>query len=205
MVSATHPLVREVWSVVSSLLDPDAIVFRPSDEKGVRPVRRACESGHLSVARLPRNLNRNPFLCGCLDFTEHETTEHLIVGLGRKIGSTTSVQHVLHTEGSTGTVTLPEPFKNSILCFARSEARASVVIFHNHPPHPVRRFLDNVPLASDTDRRLMLAFQLLSLHLGRRDIFRFYVGENGFVREFRTPQLLDIWDALKCASATAGT
>ena len=52
-----------------------------------------------------------------------------------------------------------------------------------------------VTVASDTDRRLVLAFQVLSLQLGRSDVFRFYIGENGFVREFRTPQLVDAWDA----------
>ncbi|MEJ1966045.1 MAG: hypothetical protein WDO56_32640 [Gammaproteobacteria bacterium] len=162
-------------------------------------VLRACALEGEGIARLTRELNRNAFLCGCLDFTEHERVEHLVVGLGRKAGSTTKVQNVLHAVGSTGAVALPESFKTAISQFVRSETRASVVMFHNHPPHPIRRLLDNVPLASDADRRLMLAFQLLSIRLGRHDIFRFYIGENGFVREFHTPQFMGIWDALKQA------
>lgn len=196
MASTANPVVRELWSVVSSLLDPESIAFRPIDEKGVGIVRLACESGEERIAWLPRELNRNAFLCGCLDFTEHESVEHLVVGLGTTFGSTTKVQAMLHAVGSARTVAFPESFKSAINQFARNETRASVVIFHNHPPLPLWRLLDNVPLASDTDRRLMLAFQLFSAHLGRRDIFRFYVGQNGFVREFRTPQLLDVWNVL---------
>jgi hypothetical protein len=196
MASTVSPLIRELSSVVSSLLDPEPILFRAADETGVRAVRRACKSLSEGTTHLRNELNRNAFLCGCLDFTEGEAVEHLIVGLGRKASTTTRVRRVLHSVGSARAVALPASFKNDIVGFVRSETRASVVIFHNHPPHPFRRLLDNSPLASDMDRQLMSAFQLLSLRLGRHDIFRFYIGENGFVREFNTPQLLDVGDAL---------
>ncbi len=85
---------------LSSLSDPRPIDFREADEVGVRPVRSPCQATAGEPVRLRHELNRNAFLCGCLDFTENEPIEHLIAGFGRHHGRTTRIEAVAHRLGS---------------------------------------------------------------------------------------------------------
>lgn len=83
----------------ASLFDPRPVQFRAPHEAGVAPVRRLLERGAAQAQQFPRTLPRNPFLCGCLDYTEHEPIEHLIVGYGSASGSTTNVRAIQHARG----------------------------------------------------------------------------------------------------------
>jgi len=68
-----------------------------------------------------------------------------------------------------------------------------LVIFHNHPHNIINLLADNVPLASNTDRKTLenLALNLVQICrlLSGAGRVLFYLGENGFVREFRWPRL----------------
>lgn len=196
MSAGTNTIIRELSSIASSIFDPDPIAFRAADEAGVRPVRKACVINGDGLRKLSVDLNRNAFLCGCLDFTEHESIEHLIIGLGRKFRSTTKIQSLFHTTGSSRAVALPQSFKDIVGDFVMNDEGASILIFHNHPMNDIRRLLDNSPLASDADRKAMFELRSLSLRLARRNALHFYLGENGFVRQFRIPQLIDVLNTL---------
>lgn len=187
-------LRREFGSVVSSLFDPAPIQFRSRDERGVPPVRRACQASDDGISRLRTALNRNAFLCGCLGFTERDRLEHLIVGFGNKSGSTTKVTEVAHILGQQTRVDFPAWLGSRLGQWLRSGHKCEAIVFHNHPPNDLNAAIDNAPLASSTDRRTLLKHflqpfaALKGLTGGGR--LRFYVGENGYVREFRTPDVL---------------
>jgi CRISPR/Cas system-associated endonuclease Cas1 len=71
---------------------------------------------------------------------------------------------------------------------------SELLVFHNHPYNPLNFLFDNVPLASRTDRifletRALIAPQLVRLILDQGRIL-FYLGENGFVKQFRLPSLV---------------
>src|ERR1700682_5328828 len=93
-------LARDLLSTaLSSVFDPFPIVFRPEDDHGVRPVKTACNKEVSCIHRFKTPLNRNAFLCGCLDFTDRETIEHVIIGFGQKYGSTTKITALSHATG----------------------------------------------------------------------------------------------------------
>lgn len=200
-------LLRSLFeSFVSSLFDPEPICFRGADECGVSPVRAACQKPHGTVHELQRPLNRNAFLCGCLDFTERDETEHIIFGFGHKHGRTTKITDVAHVAGAADRVSIPEDLQEAIIRHVASSHRAEVLIFHNHPPNPLNVLFDNSPLASTTDRQTLLSYYaqplvaLKSVMRGGR--VRCYLGENGFVREFRTPNLLALIERLSASGRT---
>lgn len=169
---------------LSSLFDPQAVQFRAVDERGVLPVRRASQSAGDVLFHLRRPLNRNAFLCGCLDLVETEPVEHLISGFGRRFGSTTLVGAITHIVGSAGQVAiLPETWA-AIQGWLERTPLGEVVLVHNHPRNFLNVLFDNLPLASGADRDTWLRAVLGGKKL------RCYLVENGYVREFRTPNLL---------------
>jgi hypothetical protein len=120
---------------------------------------------------------------------------YLIIGLGYRHGSTSKVQHLIHESGSQTRVAISTVTEATIDRHLAEDHKAEVLVFHNNPPNPLNRLLDNVPIASDQDRRTWLAnmlnrFRLIKAWSGGGR-FLCYIGENGFVREFRTPQLLE--------------
>lgn len=71
---------------------------------------------------------------------------------------------------------------------------------------PSRVLFDNSPLPSGTDRRTLLAYYLRPL-VALKSAFgggrvRFYLGENGFVREFHTPDVMTLLSADRSSSVT---
>ncbi len=174
-------------------LDPEPIHWKSADEKGVGPVRRACRATDRAAQRLRTPLNRNAFLCGCLDYTEHDAVEHLIVGLGYRHGSTTKVVSIAHVLGSKNSVPVPSWVLSAITEHLRTDARAEALVFHNHPRWWANDVLDNAPIPSVQDRQALEAQLLKPEHVIRRlfgaGTLRFYLGENGFVREFRSPPI----------------
>jgi hypothetical protein len=187
-------VTREMGSLFSSVFDPNPIWFRGADETGVIPVRNACRKAQGVPHQLKKALNRNAFLCGCLDYTEQESIEHLVVGFGQKHGSTTKVKAIAHAAGDSNNVGFPDTLRQAMEASLIGDFRAEVLLFHNHPRNPLHSLFDNVPLASSRDRQTMLDHLYNPLQIARSLMkggrVRFYLGENGFVREFRTPDLL---------------
>lgn len=197
----TEAASKIVSSIVSSLFDPSPIRFRDADERGVGPVRRACVSRQLEMQRLRRPLNRNAFLCGCLDYTEREAIEHLIVGLGNRHGSTTRVSAVVHVVGSEHRVGVPLGLQRQLDQWLNAGWDHEIIVFHNHPPNDVNVLFDNQPLASSPDRAILLSYYARPLVALKAFLdggrIRFYLGENGFVREFRVPDVAGTLDGLR--------
>lgn len=82
---------------------------------------------------------------------------------------------------------------------AAADTRSEAVIFHIHPRNVLNHLFDNLPLASNTDRKTLehIAINVAQIcrHLSGAGRVLFYLGENGFVREFRWPQLATILNA----------
>lgn len=190
----TNLLGETLKAILPAALEPGPVTFKAADERGVRVVREACRQHAPSVTPLRRVLERNPFLCGCLDLTEHDDHEHLIVGLGHKHGpNRTRIQAIAHVIGDRGSVSIPEIIHHAVQRHFLEAKSAEVIWFHNHPINPWNRLFDNTPLASVTDRRtatstILQPLSLLKTLLGGGS-HRFFLGENGFVREFVLPPL----------------
>jgi hypothetical protein len=144
--------------------------------------------------KMKRELTRNQFLRGCLAATEKESVEHLLIGLGDHQGSTTYINTVLHVVGGPSSVSIPASVSSAIQGWMLGEHFAEVIVFHNHPKNALNVLIDNIPLASTTDRQTLLANLLKPEHaikalMGGGRV-RFFLGENGQVREFNTPNLV---------------
>lgn len=198
MNSSMHSLMHElIQTGLSSLFDPNPVSFRPEHEKGVRPVQRLLRQPSNYVYQLHPNLSRNAFLCGCLDYSEHQKIEHLIVGYGVKRGNATIIHALEHVIGEVSKVNIPPSTMRNVQNHSRSLPRSEVIIFHNHPPNWFNASLDNIPLASTADRNTLLAKKYLEPFECFRWLsgvggVRFYLGENGFVREIVTPNLFQL-------------
>ena len=129
-------------------------------------------------------MNRNAFLCGCLDLTETEPLEHLIAGFGRRFGRTTHVKAIAHAVGSAGKVEIPHQTWTEIHHWLDQVPRGEVLLVHNHPTNALNVLFDNLPLASEADRDSWFRAVLGGKRL------RCYLVENGYVREFLTPNPL---------------
>lgn len=201
-------LVRELFSVVvSGGFDPRPICFTGADEAGIAIVRAACARGVGKVAELRCPLNRNAFLRGCFDVTAAEPVEHLIAGFGWREGSTTKIGAVVEWTGSEGAVGIPRSFLRDAQRYLLEDRAKEVILYHNHPANVLNALVDNEPLASGTDRATLLNLHqnplvlLKTLFGGGR--FRFFLGENGFVREFRTPDILALLARLRSLPSSA--
>ena len=189
-----------IGATLSSLFDPDPVDFRAADEVGVLPVRRACTAVSGALQPLRPVLNRNAFLVGCLDLTEDARIEHLIIGFGTRHGSTTKVSALMHAIGNANSVAPTPAMQQAVQNHLRESFKGEVIVFHNHPKNWLNQIFDNSPLASGQDRTVMLRHLLVPQMLlrflldGGRVLF--YLGENGFVRRFHTPELLDALERL---------
>jgi len=154
-------------------------------------IRRAVDG---KLVRLREPVKRNAFHLGCLDFTENEPLEHLVVGYGFRYGSTTKIGSVHHAVGAAGSVHLPPNMAHSMWEHHGQRADSELLVVHNHPYNPLNFLVDNVPLASRNDRmfletRAMSVPQLVRLVLDKGRVL-FYLGENGFVKQFSLPSLV---------------
>lgn len=183
----------------ASLFDPNPIRFIRDHELGIRPIRNVLKDGSVHQ-ELKRELTRNQFLRGCLAATEKENVEHLLIGLGDHQGSTTYISSVLHVVGGPSSVSIPASVDSAIQGWMLAEHFAEAIVFHNHPRNALNVLFDNIPLASSADRQTLLANLLKPEHAikallggGRA---RFFLGENGQVREFNTPDLIRLFGRL---------
>ena len=183
----------------ASLFDPNPIRFTREHESGIRPIKRIVKESAANQ-ELKRELTRNQFLRGCLVATEQEAVEHLIIGLGDHQGPTTYISSVLHVVGGPSSVSIPASVGSAIQGWMVGEHFAEAIVFHNHPRNALNVLIDNIPLASTTDRQTLLANLLKPEHaikaiLGGGKV-RFFLGENGQVREFNTPNLVAFMNQL---------
>jgi hypothetical protein len=156
------------------------------------------------LARFRDQVNRNAFLVACRDYSDEKPEEHLLIGYGFRHGSTTKVESLHHVLGETGTVRLPDAVAHFMWDFYGQDDSNELLIFHNHPYNPLNFLLDNLPLASRQDRlfleaRALHPQQLVRQMLGQGRIL-FYLGENGYVKEFRLPSIIALLNRYTAAS-----
>ena len=186
-------LCAVVENFVLGCFEPEPIKFTQAHEKIVPRVRAAIQSAGEEPSRFDVPVNRNGFLCGCLDYTEAENIEHLIVGYGYRHGSTSKIHSVHHERGNVGTVTIPPNVLRTMRRHHDQSNNAEVIVFHNHPVNPLNLLLDNLPLTSGADRRALENLALAPHQVGRSlsggGRILCYLGENGFVKQFRLPAI----------------
>lgn len=198
MNSKIANLLKELMETgLSSLFDPNPVYFKSEHEKGVLPLRKLLDtpSSQTQIQKLPRKMVRNTFLCGCLDYTEDEPVEHLIIGYGVKRGKGTDIHSVQHVVGKKSSVEMPQSVIDDITTRSVQKLHSEIIIFHNHPYNWLNSIFDNIPLASTTDRMTLLRQKYLDPFQFMRNLvgidgLRFYLGENGFVREIKTPSII---------------
>jgi hypothetical protein len=132
-------------------------------------------------------------LAGCTELTDGESLEHLIVGFGFRRGSSTSVVRAVHRVGDGGSVSFPPHLQTEIAAHVRSGHRNEVLVFHNHPLNLINTLCDNEPWASPQDRAVAMSHvvdpTMLIKTLTNGGRIRFYIAENGYLREFVGPDL----------------
>jgi len=184
-------------SAILGCLEPEPISSCYDDElpRVYRAILRARDG---KLARLGHKVNRNSFLVACGEYADGRPEEHLIIGYGSRHGSTTKVAGIHHIVGATNSVLLPDAVAHSMWDFYGQHDRNELLIFHNHPYNVINFLFDNPPLASRRDRLFLEARALNPAQLARRVLNEgrmiFYLGENGFVKEFRLPSIVALLD-----------
>ena len=148
------------------------------------------------LARYRKPVNRNAFLIACLDYTSGRREEHLIVGYGFRHGSTTKVTGVHHAIGELHSVQIPPGVAHAMWAHYNQDHANELLVFHNHPYHPLGLLTNHGPLPSGADREQLAALalnphQLLRSALGAGRVL-FYLGENDQVKQFRLPSVLAV-------------
>lgn len=185
-------IVEVIKNSLLGSLEPNPIVFTSRHEQDLeRLVRAISLSGGGPIGRLKTPVNRNSFLLACHQVTVDEPVEHLIVGYGYKHGTTTKIEGIHHVVGEEHQVRPTQAVWNAIWKYTHEIPRGEVLIFHNHCRNFLHVLIDNLPLASSADRHLseklkFNPFQLVKTLFSTGEV-KFYVGENGFVKEFKLP------------------
>lgn len=192
-----------VEAILLACVEPNPIAFKSADENDVLRVTAAIKRGTTPKgAKFREPVNRNPFLLGCHDFTETLPKEHLIVGYGCRSGSTTKVDSLHHVVGEDRSIQIPVYVREEIRRRHYRRTDGEIVIFHNHPRlgsepdwlYTVKALIEDLPIASDADRRELQHHTLTPVALIRQFFGRgrilFYIGESGFVKQFLFPPLL---------------
>jgi hypothetical protein len=184
-------------SAALSCFEPNSISCFYADElPRVRKAILRARDGKL--ARFRDQVSRNAFLTACGDYADAKPEEHLIIGYGSRHGSTTKVESLHHVIGSAGSVHLPDTVAHAMWDYYRQHERHELLIFHNHPYNPLNFLFDNLPLPSRQDRLFLEARAINPQQIVRalrgQGRARFYLGENGFVREFRLPSVVALLD-----------
>jgi hypothetical protein len=104
------------------------------------------------------------------------------------------VESLHHAIGSADSLHLPIAVAQAMWQYHRQHDKTELLVFHNHPYNPLNFLFDNLPLPSRRDRLSLEAHaldpqQVVRSLLGQGRV-RFYLGENGFVREFRLPSVV---------------
>jgi hypothetical protein len=195
--AVAHFALEIAESAVLGCLEPSPISSCYEDElPRVRRKILAARDGKLQRFRDP--INRNAFLIACGEYADSKPEEHLLVGYGFRHGSTTKVESMHHVIGQASSVHVPDAVAYAMWDHYRQDETNELLIFHNHPYNPINFLFDNLPLASRQDRLFLEARALQPAELTRRLLNQgrilFYVGENGYVKEFRLPSVVALLD-----------
>jgi len=204
-------------AIILACLEQNPVDFRNIDEQEAKRVQAAIKRGTTPKGTGFRDpVTRKHFLCGCLDFTEDLPEEHLIVGYGYRYGRRTDIERVHHVAGEQRRVSLPDYIRREIRRHHFQRSDGEVIVFHNHPRtghepewfYTLKSLLQDLPIASNDDRRELQrhAFNAVALFrqfFGQGQV-RFYLGESGFVKEFRLPPLLPFLEQLNKLHAQQG-
>lgn len=201
--------LKLIEAVILACLEKNPIDFRKVDDSEVRKIQAAIKRATTekgAAFRYP--VTRKHFLCGCLDFTDRLSEEHLIVGYGHRYGNTTDIERVHHVAGEQRRVAVPDYVRTEIRRHHFRRSDAEVIVFHNHPRtgqepewfYTLKSLLQDLPIASNDDRRELQyhAFNAVGLSrqlLGQGQVL-FYLGESGFVKAFELPPLLPFLEQL---------
>jgi hypothetical protein len=190
---AAHPLVQElVKNTLLSAFEPSPIALPPCNEPELLRAKRLIKRAQgTALTSLKAPIKRSSFLGACLDLTDDEHHEHLIVGYGTRHGNTTKIDAVHHVLGEQHSVRPSAEMLNTIWQHIQQRRRGEIVIFHNHPQTWLNTLLGNTPIASSADRQWLERlrfhpYQFAKMILGNGDVL-FFLGENGFVKRFSFP------------------
>jgi hypothetical protein len=190
-------LVEILETAVTSSFEPQPVQFKAEHEHEVPRVRaRLTRTRDGNLGRFRPPVNRNGFLLGCLDYTELKGEEHLIVGYGIRHGFTTKIESLHHVVGGRESVSIPATVAHTLWDHYGSHQKHEVILFHNHPETLLSQLLDHLPLPSRADRMVLESRALQPIQLFRRLLGQgrvlFFRQQNGFVREFTLPSVLDV-------------
>jgi hypothetical protein len=201
--------LRLVEAVILACLERNPVDFQKVDNAEVKRVQTAIKRGATEKgAALRYPVTRKHFLCGCLDFTDCLEDEHLIVGYGYRYGNTTHIERVHHVAGERRRVQVPEYIRSQIRSHHFHRSDAEVIVFHNHPRtghepewfYTLKSLLQDLPIASNDDRKQLQHYAFNAVGLFRQFFGQgqvlFYLGESGFVKEFRLPPILPFLEQL---------
>jgi hypothetical protein len=209
---------KPVEAIILACLERNPVNFGAEHEDDVPRVKAAIKRAVTQKGAVFRPaVNRNPFLFGCLGFTDSLPEEHLIVGYGFRCCRTTEVERVHHVAGEERRVSIPAQVRQEIRRHHFHRSDAEVIVFHNHPRtgnepewfYTLKSLLRDLPIASNADRQQVQvhAFNPVALFrqfFGQGQVL-FYLGESGFVKEFRFPPLLPFLGHLNRLNTQQGT
>ncbi len=201
----SHPLVKELTkNLFLSACEPNPVSLPLSDEADLLRAKRAIKrASGITVAALRQPIKRSSFLGACLDLTDEEPIEHLVVGYGNKHGNTTKIASVHHVIGEDHSVMPTPEIIQTIWQHTQQSRSGEVVVFHNHPQTWLNTLLGNLPIASSADRRFVEKlrynpYQIAKLIFESGDVL-FFLGENGCVKPFSLPSFDGMIEALRAA------
>lgn len=198
-----HPILRGLAdSVLSRILDPNPISFRPEHAVGVKTVAAVGAVMHTKTM-LPKLLVRNAFLRGCHELTATQRMEHLIVGFGTRHGSTTKIDSLFHCTGNATSVGFPVALVELMRKHQLAGRDHELVVYHNHPKGWLNTYVYDGPMPSVTDRNTMWSqklnpVQLVKAIIGGGDVL-FFVSESGRVQQIKSPAVLQTLEAIQRA------
>ncbi len=200
-ISANRFWESVLSAAISQVLDPAPIRLTNGDSFCGRALLTAFRKDSTATLRLRTAIPRNAFLAACFDLTDHESREHLLVGFGVRRGSSTMVTRIVRCLGGSHSVSFPLELQREVAAFVRASHRNEALVFHNHPLNPLNTIFDNEPWASSQDRMVAMKHTaeptMLVKTFTNGGRTRFYVAENGYVREFVGPDLLTLLKNLR--------
>jgi hypothetical protein len=196
-----------VETVLLACLESKPVSFQNINEAEVRRVTAAIHRASATKSAVLRySATRKHFLCGCLDYTDRQPEEHLIVGYGFRSGNTTDIVSIHHVIGERGRVIVPQDIQQQISRHHFHRSDAEVIVFHNHPrtgDEPawfctLKALLEDIPIASNADREQVRHHAYNPVAMARQLLGQgrvlFFLGESGLVKAFNIPPLLPFSD-----------
>jgi hypothetical protein len=201
-LDSNEVLIEILDTYIPTLIEPNPIQFQKRHKNISHSLKRHFNIKSKKILKLRKSMIRNQFLYNCLEFTNFEQIEYLILGYGTKRGVGTDIKQMQIILGDSNSVGISQTVENKIERWML-DIKNEIVVFHNHPRYWVNALFKD-PLPSGTDRDTMFNYKLTANYIFR--IFlqkgggvKFYLGDNGKVREFKNPRLKRVIQALEAA------